>query len=111
MSDGDVISAKIGYIDASLKTEDNDVLDQDVVFAANKQALQDQQKRTAGLEKQIEECKASSMNDKNINNHIGALHNGHILFVFFHSSIHVSQYVWPQSITSGVVMQSKHIGH
>ena len=44
MSDGDVISAKIGYINSTLTTSDNDTLDQDVVFAFNQQSLKDQQK-------------------------------------------------------------------
>jgi len=44
MSDGDVIAAKIGYINPALTANDNDVLDQDVVFAFNQQSLKDQGK-------------------------------------------------------------------
>jgi hypothetical protein len=44
MSDGDVIAAKIGYINSTLTLSDNDALDQDVVFAFNQQSLKDQGK-------------------------------------------------------------------
>lgn len=44
LSDGDVIMAKIGYIAPELKQIDNDILDQDKVYAFNQQTLKDQQK-------------------------------------------------------------------